>query len=411
MKYSDKELIRGSKGNELLGKKVTLCVTGSISAYRSIDVARELIRFGADVHVVMSHSATEIVHPYVFEWATGNPVVTELTGGIEHVALGSKTDLILIAPCTANTLAKIASGISDTPVTAAASVALGSQIPIVIALAMHGPMYKNKAIIDAIERLRSMGVIIIEPKMEENKAKFPDIDDIVFNVINVLYPKDLKDMNFLVTAGATIEYIDPVRIITNKSSGKMGIQIAEEAYLRGANVTLILGRSTVKPRRGIRVINVETTEDMFNAVLDELRSSNYQVFIAAGAPADFKVKNPSHSKINSRTGNINLELEPTPKIVEHARKVNNKTLLVTFKAEYNVSDEVLIKEAEKYLNLVNADLVIANDVGRFGAGFGTDTNEVFIVGKQGLIKHISLSSKKIIAQQIINVVKSILEVK
>ncbi|MEM3832720.1 MAG: bifunctional phosphopantothenoylcysteine decarboxylase/phosphopantothenate--cysteine ligase CoaBC [Thermoprotei archaeon] len=410
MKYSDKELIRGSKGNELLNRKITLCITGSVSAYRSIDVARELIRFGADVYVIMSHSATEIVHPYVFEWATGNPVVTELTGGIEHVALGDKTDLVLIAPCTANTLAKIASGISDTPVTATASVALGSQTPIVIAPAMHGPMYKNKAIVNAIERLKSMGVIIIEPKMEENKAKFPDTDDVVFNVINVLYPKDLKGMNFLVTAGATIEYIDPVRIITNKSSGKMGVQIAEEAYLRGANVTLILGRSTVKPRRGIRVIDAETTEDMLNAVLNELKHSNYQVFIAAGAPADFKAKNPSPVKINSRSGNIHLELESTPKIVEYVRKMNDKILLVTFKAEYNVSNEVLIKEAEKYLNLVNADLVIANDVGRSGVGFGTDTNEVFIVGKKGLIMHIPLSSKRIIAQQIINVVKSMLEV-
>lgn len=409
MKYSDKEIIKGSKGKELLDKRITLCVTGSVSAYKSVDVARELIRFGADVYVVMSHSATEIVHPYVFEWATGNPVVTELTGGIEHVALGGRTDLVLIAPCTANTLAKIASGICDTPVTATVAVALGSQIPIIIAPAMHGPMYKNKAIADAIERLRSMGVTIIEPKIEENKAKLPDVEDIVFNVINALYVKDLKGMNFLITAGATVEYIDPVRIITNKSSGKMGIQIAEEAYLRGANVTLVLGRSTIRPRHEIRVINVETTEDMLNAVLNELKTSNYQVFIAAGAPADFKAKNPSNTKINSRAGNVHLELEATPKIVEHVRKISNKILLVTFKAEYNVSDDILINNAKKYLDSIDADLVIANDVGRSGAGFGTDTNEVFIIGKQGLITHIPLASKRVIAKQIINVIRSILK--
>jgi len=408
MKYSDKELISGSKGDDLINKKITLCITGSIAAYRSVDLARELIRLGAEVYVVMSDAAKEIVHPYVLEWATGNSVVTELTGGVEHVALGTKTDLILIAPCTANTLAKIASGISDTPVTAVASVALGSQIPIIIVPTMHGPMYKNRAVIEAIEKLKSMGVIIVEPKFEENKAKFPELDEIVFNVLNALYEKDLKGLNFLVTAGGTIEYIDPVRIITNKSSGKMGVYIAEEAYLRGANVTLILGRSTIKPKHGIRVIEIERTEDMLNMVLNELRTLNYHVFIAAGAPADFKAKDPKSYKIDSRTGNIILELEPTPKIVEHVKKISRNTLLVAFKAEYNISDDMLVKKAKEYLDLVNADLVIANDVGRANAGFNVDTNEVFIVGKQGLITHIPLSPKKVIAKKILNIVKEMI---
>lgn len=409
MKYSDKELIKGSKGEDLINKKITLCVTGSIAAYRSVDVARELIRLGAEVYVVMSDAAKEIVHPYVFEWATGNPVVTELTGGVEHVALGTGTDLILIAPCTANTLAKIASGISDTPVTAVASVALGSQKPIIIVPAMHGPMYRNKAIIEAIEKLKSMGVIIVEPKFEEGKAKFPELDEIVFNVVNALYEKDLKGLNFLITAGATLEYIDPVRIITNKSSGKMGAFIAEEAYLRGANVTLILGRSTIKPRRGIRVIEVERTEDMLNMVLNELRASNYHVFIAAGAPADFRAKDPKSYKIDSRTGNITLELEPTPKIVESVKKVSKDILLVAFKAEYNISDDMLVKKAREYLDLVNADLVIANDVGRANVGFSVDTNEVFVLGKQGLITHIPLLHKKVIAKKILNIVKEMIK--
>lgn len=409
MKYSDKELIKGSKGEDLINKKITLCVTGSIAAYRSVDVARELIRLGAEVHVVMSDAAKEIVHPYVFEWATGNPVVTELTGGVEHVALGTGTDLILIAPCTANTLAKIASGISDTPVTAVASVALGSQVPIIIVPAMHEPMYKNKAIIEAIEKLKSMGVTIVEPKIEENKAKFPELDEIVFNVVNTLREKDLKGLNFLITAGATLEYIDPVRIITNKSSGKMGVYIAEEAYLRGANVTLILGRSTVKPKHGIRIIEVESTEDMLNMVLNELKTLNYHVFIAAGAPADFRVKDPRSYKIDSRTGNITLELEPTPKIVEHVKKVSKDILLVAFKAEHNISDDMLIKKAKEYLDLVNADLIIANDVGRANVGFSVDTNEVFVVGKQGLITHIPLLHKKVVAKKILNIVKEMIK--
>jgi len=409
VKYSDKELIKGSKGEDLINKKITLCVTGSIAAYRSVDVARELIRLGAEVHVVMSDAAKEIVHPYVFEWATGNPVVTELTGGVEHVALGTGTDLILIAPCTANTLAKIASGISDTPVTAVASVALGSQVPIIIVPAMHEPMYKNKAIIEAIEKLKSMGVTIVEPKIEENKAKFPELDEIVFNVVNTLREKDLKGLNFLITAGATLEYIDPVRIITNKSSGKMGVYIAEEAYLRGANVTLILGRSTVKPKHGIRIIEVESTEDMLNMVLNELKTLNYHVFIAAGAPADFRVKDPRSYKIDSRTGNITLELEPTPKIVEHVKKVSKDILLVAFKAEHNISDDMLIKKAKEYLDLVNADLIIANDVGRANVGFSVDTNEVFVVGKQGLITHIPLLHKKVVAKKILNIVKEMIK--
>ncbi|RLG59346.1 hypothetical protein DRN87_05655, partial [Candidatus Geothermarchaeota archaeon] len=213
MKYSDKDIIKASKGKEILDKKITLCVTGSIAAYKSIDLARELIKHGAEVYPVMTEDSTKIINPSVLEWATGNPVVIELSGGVEHIALAKNSDLVLVAPATANTIAKFAYGVADTPVTLVLSVALGYGKPIVIVPAMHGPMYDNPILQEALNRIREKGVYIIEPRIEEEKAKFPEIEDIVLEIFKILYEKDYRGLKVLVTAGPTIEYIDPVRVI------------------------------------------------------------------------------------------------------------------------------------------------------------------------------------------------------
>ncbi len=412
MSYSEKNVIKASKGSELLGKKITLCVTGSVSAYRAIDLARELIRHGADVYVVMSKDSQLIVHPYAFEWATGNPVVTEITGKVEHIFLAEEVDLILVAPATANTIAKVSQGISDTPVTLTLTVALGVGVPVLMVPAMHEPMYENPILMEALERLRKIGVRIMPPRREEAKAKFPEIEDIVFEVMDMLYIKDLKGRKFLITAGPTLEYIDRVRILTNKSSGKMGVYLAREAYLRGADVTLIIGNTDIDVPSGIKRIRVETTEEMHKMVLDEVANGKYDVFISAAAPVDYKPAKEIKSKIDSRRKKkLEIEFVTTPKIVETVKEKDKDIYVVAFKAVCGLDDEEIIKKAVKYAADRGFELVVANDVCRPGVGFAEESNEVFIVDSNGLVEHIPITSKKLIASKILDLVRKNLESK
>ncbi len=237
--------IIGTTGKELKGKRIALCVTGSVSAVHSPEIARMLMRHGAEVFTVMSPMAREIIHPYLMEWATGNEVITELTGKIEHVALAgehsSRVHIVLVAPATANTISKIACGIDDTTVTSVVSTAFGSNCPIIIVPAMHESMYNHPILNNNIKNLKALGVQFVGPRIEEGKAKIAGTREILDAVINKLASRnDLSGMRVLVTAGATAEHIDPVRVITNKSSGKMGVAIAEEALepSGGSNVHL-----------------------------------------------------------------------------------------------------------------------------------------------------------------------------
>lgn len=402
--------ILGSKGSELKGKKIILCITGSVAAVKSPEIARELMRHGAEVYAVMSPMAQKIIHPNLMEWATGNPVVTELTGKIEHVALVSdivgRADLILVAPATANTIGKIACGIDDTPVTSVVAVALGLGLPVMVAPAMHESMYRHPIVAGNIERLRSVGVEFIGPRIEEGRAKIADTEEIINAVIwKLVYPKDLAGRRILVTAGSTIERIDPIRIITNRSSGKMGVAIAEEAVRRGAEVTLIYGFGIAPPPAGVRLMRVESTLEMHNAVMEELRGRDYDAVIAAAAVADFAPEEPAEYKISTRTKpKLTLRLKPTPKIISAIKRVKPDIFLVAFKADYKVSDEGLVESAYRTLQEANADLIVANDVGRPGAGFGSDTNEVFLVNAKREVIHIPLTTKREIAKRLLDIV-------
>ena len=234
----------------------------------------------------------KIIHPYLMEWATGNPVVTELTGKIEHVALTSgdtkKADLILFAPATANTISKISCGIDDTPITSVATTAFGLEIPIMIVSAMHNSMYQHPILRENIQKLKSLGVKFIGPRIEGKAAKIAETEEIVNTIINELtVKKDLIGKKILVTAGPTLEYIDPVRVITNKSSGKMGLALVNEALSRGAQVTLISGPISINPALGSKVINVESTSEMHDAVVSELKSEKYNIVIASAAVSDW----------------------------------------------------------------------------------------------------------------------------
>ncbi len=402
--------ITGSTARDLAGRKIALLVTSSVASYRAPDIARELMRHGAEVHTVTSPSTEKLIGTELLTWATGNPTIRELTGNLEHIALAGnvpgRVDLVLIAPATANTIGKIASGIDDTPVTTVATVAIGSKIPVIIAPAMHEPMYDHPIIQENIERLKGIGVWFIEPEVSEGKAKLASTETIVRTVIDRLAGRksDLQGRRVLVTAGPTIENIDPVRVITNRSSGKMGIAIAEEVLSRGAETTLILGPSSVQAPHGARTVRVENTIEMLSATIAELKKNKFDVMFAAAAPSDYTASSPFESKVKTREHTkLNIELQSTPKIISEARKASPKTLLVAFKTEHGLTDEELISEAYTAIDEKTADIVAANDVGRTGVGFQSDTNEIFIVDETKKVVHIPLSDKRDVARQLVDI--------
>jgi phosphopantothenoylcysteine decarboxylase/phosphopantothenate--cysteine ligase len=402
--------ITGTEGKELKGKSIVLCVTGSVAAVQSPEIARALMRHGAEVSAVVSPMAQKIIHPYLMEWATGNTVITELTGKIEHVALvgehSLKADLVLVAPATANTISKIACGIDDTTVTSFVSTAFGSKCPIMVVPAMHESMYNHPILTENINKLKGLGVQFIGPRIEEGKAKIAETREIVEVVICRLATKqDFSGLRVLITAGATIEHIDPVRVLTNKSSGKMGVAVAEEALSRGAEVTLVYGSGSAVPPLRANLISVETTAQMHEAVVSELRSREYDVVIAVAAPADWAPEKPYSYKLSThKLNSLNLKLKPTAKIIESVKKVSPRSFLVAFRAEYKMPKKELIESAYKILTEAKADLIVVNDVGKKGVGFGTDTNEVFILDKKKNTMHVQLTRKRAVAEKILDVV-------
>ena len=408
--HTSKEII-GTKSNLLKGRKIVLCISGSVAAVRSPDIARELMRNGAEVYAVMSqNSIAQIIHPYLMEWATGNPVITQLTGKVEHITLAGehkeRADLILIAPSTANTISKIACGIDDTPVTTIVSTAFGSGIPIIIVPAMHESLYKHSIVVENIKKLQSLGVEFVGPRFEEGKAKISETNKIVEIVINKLTTKkNLSGYKVIITAGPTVEHIDPVRVITNRSSGKMGVAISEEALARGAKVSLVYGPGTVSPPSGAKVIRVESTKEMHDAVVSELKSERCDILVATAAVADWTPEKPFSHKVSTHTTKVmNIRLKSTPKIIDVVKKVCPDTFLVAFRAEHGLSDNELIESAYKRLKGAGADLIAANDVSREGVGFTVDTNEVLIVDSKKNVTHVAIASKREVARRLFDVI-------
>jgi len=407
--HTSKKII-GTKGDALKGRKIVLCVTGSVAAIKSPEIARELMRLGAEVNTIMTPMAQKIIHPYMMEWSTGNPVVTELTGQIEHVTLGGdhedRAALVLVAPSTANTIGKAASAIDDTPVTTLLTTAIGAGIPIIIAPAMHASMYRHPIVVENIEKLRSIGIEVLMPRLEEEKAKIPSTEEIVSSVVLKLSEKkDLEGVRVLVTSGPTREYIDGFRYITNPSSGKMGVALAEAALRRGAKVTLIHGQMAVAPPTGARAVGVGTTEEMLETVVDALKDGRQDVAILSAAACDYGPLERKMIKTPSGIEHWQIELRPLPKIIERVKKVDKEIFLVGFKAEYNVSDRELIDRATRRLEEVDMDLIVANDVARENAGFCSDTNEVFIIDKEGGVTHVPLTWKREIADRLLTMIR------
>lgn len=368
--------IKGNKGKSLSGKTIVIGVTGSIAAVRIVELSRELIRNGADVYAVMSEAATRIIHPDALHYAMGHPVITEITGGVEHVGfcgLEGNADLLLIAPATANTISKIAYGIDDTPVTTFATTAIGSNTPVIVVPAMHQSMYDHPAISENLGKLEKYGITLVGPRIEEGIAKIASNDDIILAVERILGGDALKDKRVLITSGATAETIDPIRILTNRASGKTGMEIAKEAYRRGAEVTVV--HRGFLGAEGINEIYVESAAEMKEACMDELKKG-YDVFISAAAISDYTLDNPSCSKIKSGD-ELNLKLRPTQKILPAVRSEYPDMIIVGFKAETGVDPEDLVDSASTMLESYGLDLVVANDVAE--KGMGTDDNSIGLV--------------------------------
>ncbi len=398
--------ILGTEGSEFEGKKIILCITGSVAAYRAIDLARLLMRHGADVHAVMTEStASMLLNPEIIKWATGNNVVTKLTGNLEHIILADygMSDLIIVYPCTANTLGKVAAGIDDTPVTSILSVALGSKIPIIVAPAMHEAMYENIFVQQNVSKLREH-MVFIEPKMEGGKAKVADPEHVLNATISVFSNRALlAGKRVLVTAGSTVEYIDPIRVMTNLSSGRMGIAIAQEAQRMGATVTLVYGHGTLNPASG-KIVRVNTGQEMYKAVVSELSSKRHDIAVMAAAVADFTPTKKSEKKIDTKLGKMELSLVATRKIIDEVKNKSKDTFLVAFKADYCVSDSLLIEKAYRKLKECDADIIVANDLGRKGTEPGSEKNEVFIVDGNKNIVHLPPESKTQIARRLLELV-------
>ena len=371
--------IVSSYGVELTGKKIVLCVAGSVAAYKAIELARLLMRHGADVTCVASSAVTKLIQPDYFKWATGNEVITKLTGELEHIKLAdyNKSDLMIVYPATANTLGKLANGIDDTPVSTVLTVGFGSKIPILMCLAMHESMYENSAVKKNIDFLKNK-IKFISPQMIEGKAKASEPEDVLNYVLEKFgISPVLKNKRVLMTAGPTIEYIDPVRVITNLSSGKTGVLLASELISAGAKVTMVYGPGDQKPPKGAKIINVTTNKEMFDAVKKEMKRK-FDIVIMAAAASDYTPQNSSKTKIKSDKKSLVIRLKKAPKIIDHIKTYQKDSLLIGFKAETNVAKNTLIKSAKKKINESGADMIIANDIG-FKYQKNPNNNEVVIV--------------------------------
>lgn len=377
--HPSKDIV-GSYGDYLKGKNIVLCITSSVSSYKAVELARLLMRYGAEVYPVMSKNSLRFITPELMHWATGNKVITKLTTELEHIRLANhnKADLIIIYPCTANTLSKIACGISDSLITTIVSVALGTNIPIIIAPAMHEAMYLNPILRDNVEKLKKY-VTFAGPTFAEGKAKLAEIEYVVDLSIRLLSESKLKGKKVLVTAGPTIEYIDPIRIITNISSGKFGVEIAKTAYRLGADVSIVYGHGSAIVPSYLDVIKVNTSKEMLEVVYRRVKE--YDILIMNAAVADYTPIERNDKKIESNKELI-IRLTTTEKIVDKVKDINDKVFLVAFKALYNVSDDILIEEGKKKKDKCKADIIFVNDLARKGNNMGSDYIEGFIISDE-----------------------------
>jgi len=389
----------------LKNKTVVVGVCGGIAAYKAADMVSRLKKLNADVHVIMTRSACEFIRPLTFQSLSQNYVISDMfqeprTWEIEHISLAQKADLFLIAPATANLIGKVASGIADDMLS---TTIMATKSPVLFAPAMNCNMYENPIVQDNIKKLQTLGYLFVEPAYgrlacgDIGKGKLADTEDIIDEVLNTIaFPKDLKGLNVLVTAGPTREAFDPVRFITNYSSGKMGYAIAKAAKYRGANVTLISGSTALKQINGIKTVYVESARDMYHAVMEHYKDSS--IIIKSAAVSDYRPAEISDSKIK-KSSDMNIKLVKNPDILaELGSKKHKQQVLIGFAME---TQDLERYAQEKVINK-NLDLIIANDLTKEGAGFAGDTNIVKMIDKAGHIEDIPKMTKEQLAHKILD---------
>lgn len=388
----------------LKGKTVLLGVSGGIAAYKMPNLARMLIKAGAEVHVIMTKNACEFITPFTFETLTKHKCIVDTFDknfeySVEHVSLAKKADLLIIAPATANVIAKLACGIADDMLT---TTALACNCPKIIAPAMNTNMYSNPITFDNIQKLKHYGYEEIPPESgmlangDIGNGRLPN-ESLLFDYIlkTIALPHDMDGMRVLVTAGATCESIDPVRYITNHSTGKMGAALAKRAMLRGAKVALIAGKTECELPNFVDVIKVKSAEDMYNAV----RACAYKqdIIIKAAAVADYTPKIVAEQKIKKNDGDMTIELVRTKDILKSLGEFKREGQLI---CGFSMETENLIENSRKKLKKKNADMIVANSISDKGAGFGVDTNIVTIITENDETS-LGLLSKDAVADEIL----------
>jgi phosphopantothenoylcysteine decarboxylase/phosphopantothenate--cysteine ligase len=386
------------------GRELVLGVTGSIAAYKAVYLLRELGRLGAAVTVCLSEHAREFVGPLTFRTLSGRPVLSNLfdpqsAEAVEHVALAERCDAVVVAPATANLLAKAAHGIADDFLT---TLLLAARGPVLMVPAMDGGMWEHPAVVANVTTLRGRGVTVLEPESGalasglHGKGRFPEVDDIIEALRRVLTPvRDLADDRVLVTAGPTREPIDPVRYISNRSSGKMGYGLAAAALRRGAAVTLVSGPTALTPPPGAVFVPVQTAEEMREAVLHHLERAT--IVVKAAAVADYRAKRAATSKIKGKH-DLTLELTPNPDILAEVAARRSGTFVVGFAAEtHDVAANARAKLESKGI-----DLLVANDVSQTGIGFDAEDNEVLLLDRWGGARALPRMPKTAVADAILS---------
>jgi phosphopantothenoylcysteine decarboxylase/phosphopantothenate--cysteine ligase len=347
----------------LEGVRVALGVTGSIAAVKTVELAHELRRQGAEVRAVTTAAAEGILHPWSLEYATGNPAVTEITGAVEHVELCGRegwADVLAVAPATANTVGKMAAAVDDTPVTTCATTALGAALPVVVVPAMHEPMYDHPGVLDALDRLESWDVAFVDPRIEEGKAKIAGEDAIVAELARATTEATLAGEHVVVTSGATTESVDPVRTLSNRASGRTGWAVARACYARGATVTVVHDGPDLP---WADVEQIESAAEMLEATLDH--AGDADALVSAAAISDYTVATRP-KKIRSGRESLVLELEPTPKLVDTVRDTHPDVPVVGFKAETGADDAAIVEKARELRDRAALSFVVGNDASVMG---------------------------------------------
>ena len=395
----------------LKDKTVVLGITGSISAYKMASVASSLRKLGVNVEVIMTCNATQFITPVTFEAITGNRCITDTFDrnfdfNIEHISLAKKADLFMVAPASANIIGKIANGIADDMLT---TTFMACTCPKLIAPAMNTNMYNNNILQDNLRRCQNYGIRIIEPASgllacgDAGRGKLPEPELLVEHILSeIQYAKDLRGKKVLVTAGPTMEAIDPVRYITNHSSGRMGYAIAGCAAYRGAQVVLVTGRTHMEPPVFTKVIKVTDAESMYNAVMSEIDDAD--IIVMAAAVADYTPAQVSDEKLKKKDGDMSVEMKRTRDILKEAGKIKKANQYI---CGFAMETQNLIENAKAKLEAKNADMIVANSLRTEGAGFGTATNVATLINSEE-IKQLPIMSKDELAEIILDeAIKSI----